>query len=629
MKEGYVKLFKKKCGEEGFNKLAAIDNAKMHDFVAKYIDLFNPDSVFVRTDAEEDAEYIRKKAIEKGEEKPLATLGHTIHFDGHYDQARDKSNTKYLLRPDEALGSDIKSVDREEGLNEVHDLFKNAMAGKEMYVCFFCLGPTGSEFSIPAVQITDSTYVAHSEDILYRSGYGQFSKTGDSGRFFRFVHTAGALKDNVSSDVYNRRIYIDLEEEMVFSANTQYAGNTVGLKKLAMRLAIKKASEEGWLTEHMFIMGVHGPDRKRITYFTGSFPSACGKTATAMLEGETIVGDDIAYLRRMDGKIRAVNVERGIFGIIQDVNEKNDPSIYEALTTPGEVIFSNVLVNTDNNPRWLGDDKPAPEEGHNFTGQWYSGKKGPNDNEVPYAHKNARYTIRLEGLKNCDKNLDTPEGVEVGGVIYGGRDSDTNMPVEQSFDWEHGILTQAATIESETTAATLGQEGVRKFNLMANLDFLSIPIGRYIQNNLDIVEGLKKPPLIFHVNYFLKGKDGKYLNGIKDKHVWVKWMELRVNGDVDAIRTPTGYIPKYEDLKRLFKEIHGKDYKKEEYEEQFMLRIPERLAKKDRILKIYHTKVFDTPHAFIKAFEDQKTRLEECRKKHGDYVSPFDLEKEK
>ena len=463
---------------------------------------------------------------------------------------------------------------------------------------------------------------------MYRSGYEQFRKLGGSGKFFRFLHTAGILENGVSKDVYNRRVYIDLAEEMVYSTNTQYAGNTVGLKKLAMRLAIKRASEEGWLTEHMFVMGVHGPDKKRVTYFTGSFPSACGKTATAMLEGEQIIGDDIAYLRNVDGNIRAVNVEKGIFGIIQDVSEKNDPAISEALTTPSEIIFSNVLVDNDNNPRWLGDGRPSPGEGLNFSGKWSTGKKGPDDNDVPYAHKNARYTIQISELKNCDKNIENPDGVEVGGIIYGGRDSDTNMPVEQSFDWAHGILTQAATIESETTAATLGQEGVRKFNLMANLDFLSIPIGRYIQNNLDIVKGIKKPPLIFHVNYFLRGKDGKYLNGIKDKHVWVKWMELRVNGETDAIETPCGYIPKYDDLVKLFKEVLGDDYTKEQYEEQFTMRIPERLAKKVRIMDIYHTKVFDTPHVFLKAMEDQKKRLEECQKKHGDYISPFVFEKE-
>ncbi|MBD3380129.1 MAG: phosphoenolpyruvate carboxykinase (GTP) [Candidatus Omnitrophica bacterium] len=623
MKKEYIDLLKKKCGEDNFRKIEALNNEKMHDFVAKYIELCNPEKVFVRTDSPEDYEYVRKMAVEQQEEKKLATEGHTIHFDGYYDQARDKSNTKYLLRPDEVLGSDINSEDREKGLMEVHGILKDSMAGKEMIIGFFCLGPTDSEFSISAVQITDSFYVAHSEGILYRSGYEQFRKLGDSGRFFRFVHTAGVLENGVSRDVYKRRVYIDLEEEMVFSTNTQYAGNTVGLKKLSMRLAIKRASEEGWLTEHMFLMGVYNSDKSRKTYFTGSFPSACGKTATAMLEGEKIVGDDIAYLRQIEGKIKAVNVEKGIFGIIRDVSRDSDPAIFESLTKPGEVIFSNVLKDLEDNPRWLNDGRPEPVEGVNFSGEWIPGKKGPDDKDVPYAHKNARYTIKIADLENCDENLENPEGVEVGGIIYGGRDSDTNMPVEQSFNWQHGILTQAATIESETTAATLGKEGVRTFNLMANLDFLSIPIGRYIQNNLDITDGVENPPLIFHVNYFLRGKDGDFLNGIKDKHVWVKWMEKRVNGEVDALKTPCGYIPLYEDLKQLFKEVLDKEYSKDDYEEQFTLRIPERLAKKERILKIYHTKVFDTPHAFIKELEDQRKRLEECRAEHGDYVSPF------
>ncbi|MFC1480413.1 phosphoenolpyruvate carboxykinase (GTP) [Candidatus Omnitrophota bacterium] len=627
MKDKNMELLKKKCGEENFRKLTAIDNPMVHDFVAKYAALCNPASVFVRTDSKEDAEYIRAKALKNGEERPLKTEGHTIHFDGYYDQARDKANTKYLLRPDEVLGSDIRSEDREKGLKEVHALFENAMAGKEMYVCFFCKGPVNSVFSILAVQITDSSYVAHSEDRLFRPGYEQFIKNGESARFFRFLHSAGALENNVSRDVYKRRVYIDLSEEMVYSTNTQYAGNTVGLKKLAMRLAIKRASEEGWLTEHMFIMGVNGPGDKRRTYFTGSFPSACGKTATAMLEEETIVGDDIAYLRNINGKIRAVNVERGIFGIIRDVSESSDPSIYKALTSPGEIIFSNVLIDADNEPRWLGDGRPEPEKGLNFSGEWMSGKKGPDDNEVFPAHKNARYTIRLKDLENCDDNLENPEGIEVGGIIYGGRDSDTNVPVTQSFGWGHGILAQAATIESETTAATLGTEGVRTFNLMANLDFLSIPIGRYIQNNLDIVKGVEKAPHIFFVNYFLCGQDGKYLNGIKDKHVWLKWMELRVNGEADAIKTPVGFIPKYDDLALLFKKVLGKDYGKNEYEEQFKLRIPENIAKIERIKNIYHTKVFDTPHILMEALDDQRKRLEECRESCGDYVSPFILEK--
>ncbi|MFH1853797.1 MAG: phosphoenolpyruvate carboxykinase (GTP) [Candidatus Omnitrophota bacterium] len=615
-------LLKEKCGIENYRKLEKLSNEKLMAFVLKYAGLFNPRSIFVRTDSKEDADYIRKKTLENKEEKALTTKGHTVHFDGYFDQGRDKGSTRYLLRPDEVLGSDIMSVDREKGIEEIHELFEGAMKHKEMYVCFYCLGPTDSEFSIPAVQITDSSYVAHSEDILYRSGYQYFLGLRNAGDFFRFVHSAGELDGAVGKNFDKRRVYIDLQDEIVFSVNTQYAGNTVGLKKLAMRLAIKRASEEGWLTEHMFIMGVHGPHKKRITYFTGSFPSACGKTATAMLEGEKIIGDDIAYLRNIRGRIRAVNVERGIFGIIQDVSEQSDPAIFEALTTPGEVIFSNVLVDKHNDARWLGDGRPAPEKGRNFVGKWSPGAKGPDGNEVLYAHKNARYTIRLEDLKNCDESLKNPEGVDVEGVIYGGRDSDTSVPVAQSFDWAHGILAQAAMIESETTAATLGEEGVRKFNLMANLDFLSIPIGRYIQNNLDIVKGVENPPFIFHVNYFLRGKDGKYLNGVKDKHVWIKWMELRVNGETGALKTPIGYIPKYEDLKLLFKEVLGKDYSREDYKEQFKIRIPECLAKIERIKKIYHAKVFDTPHILMKTLDDQRERLDECSVKYGNYPSP-------
>ena len=627
MKTEYFNILKEKLGDENLKKIEALENPKLHNFIAKYIEVCNPDTVFVRTDDPSDVAYLRQQAIDKGEEIQLSTDGHTMHFDGYFDQARDKAHTKYLLRPDEVLGSDINSEEREVGLKEVHDLLKDSMVGKEMYTCFFCLGPTNSAFSIPAVQITDSAYVAHSEDILYRSGYEQFKSIGDSERFFRFVHTAGVIENGASKDVENRRVYIDLCEEIVFSTNTQYAGNTVGLKKLSMRLAIKRASEEGWLTEHMFVMGVHGPDKKRVTYFTGSFPSACGKTATSMLEGEKIVGDDIAYLKTVDNKLRAVNVERGIFGIIKDVNDDGDPAIFKALTDPGEVIFSNVL-NASGTPRWLNDGRPDPKGGANFSGEWVPGKTGVDGKPVELAHKNARYTIRIESLENCDENLNNPAGVEVGGVIYGGRDSDTNVPVQQSFDWAHGILTQAATIESETTAATLGQEGVRTFNLMANLDFLSIPIGRYIQNNLDIIKELNNVPRIFHVNYFLRDEDGKFLNGIKDKHVWVKWMEQRVNGEVEAIKTPTGYIPMYEDLKRLFQEVLGKEFTKYQYTEQFKLRIPEILAKIERIREIYHTKVFDTPASLFKELDEQRARLEVCQAKHGDYVAPTTLEKD-
>ncbi|NQT95061.1 MAG: phosphoenolpyruvate carboxykinase (GTP) [Candidatus Omnitrophica bacterium] len=617
-------LLKKKCGEKGCDVIMALGNEELNSFLVRYIELCAPASVFVRTDSDEDAEYIKAKAIENKEETVLATPSHSYHFDGYNDQARDKENTKFLVSGGENLSSYINSMPREEGLDEIHGYLTKSMKGKEAYVCFFCLGPTNSEFSIPAVQITDSSYVVHSEDILYRRGYEEFKKLADSKGFFKFIHSAGELDGSVSKNVDKRRVYIDLKDDTVLSVNTQYAGNTVGLKKLAMRLAIKKSSEEGWLTEHMFVMGVHGPGG-RISYFTGAFPSACGKTSTAMIKGETIIGDDIAYLRKINGKIRTVNVERGIFGIIQDVNPEDDPLIWETLNSEVEAIFSNILVK-DNKPYWLGDGREIPDEGINYSGQWSKGNKDKDGKEISHSHKNARYTIPLKYLKNCDYNLESPDGVEVKGIIYGGRDSDTSVPVKQAFNWKHGIITMGASLESETTAATLGKAGVRKFNLMSNLDFVSIPLGRYIKNNIEFPDGIDNPPTIFSVNYFLKGKDGKYLNGMLDKKVWIKWMELRANGDVDAIETPIGFIPKYNDLKNIFKQELSKEYTEQDYVEQFTLRMPENIAKIERIIEVYQKESSKIPPELSDVLNKQKERLLAARLKLGDYISPYDLQ---
>jgi phosphoenolpyruvate carboxykinase (GTP) len=215
--------------------------------------------------------------------------------------------------------------------------------------------------------------------------------------------------------------------------------------------------------------------------------------------------------------------------------------------------------------------------------------------------------------------------VVVSGIVYGGRDSDTWVPVEQAYNWTEGIIIKGAALESETTAATLGKEGVRSFNLMSNLDFLSIPLGQYIQNNLDFAKGIDKPPLIFSVNYFLKGKNGKYLNSMADKKVWILWAELRANGDVEVIETPTGLIPRYEDLAKLFKEQLDTQYAQADYIQQFTVRIPENLAKLDRVEKIYKDMVPDTPQILFDSFAEVRKRLKEAQAKYGDYISPPDL----
>ena len=619
-----LEYLEKRLEKEQFEKISAIDNPELHGFLAKYIEHLNPSKVFVATDSPEDEDYIRKKAIEYGEENPLAMEGHTVHYDGYYDQARDKERTKILVPRGKSIPF-INTLDREEGLEEIHEIMKDIMKGKELFVCFFTLGPQNSIFTIPAVQLTDSAYVAHSEFILYRKGYEDFKRLGKEARFLKFVHSEGELDERkTSKNIDKRRIYIDLESETVFSANTQYGGNTIGLKKLAFRLTIKRAVEEGWLSEHMFLMRVNGPHGRR-TYFTGAYPSMCGKTSTAMVSWENIVGDDLTFIVNMKGEARGANVEKGVFGIIQGVNKVDDPIIWEVLHSPNEIIFSNVLVK-DGKPYWNDMGVPIPDEGENHSGKWWRGKKDAEGNEIPPSHKNARFTVDLKAFKNLDREaLDAPCGVRIGGMIFGGRDADTWPPVRESFDWAHGVITMGAALESETTAATLGQEGVRKFNPMAILDFMSVHIGEYLKNYLQFEKCLRIKPKIFAVNYFLKDRDGKWLNHKLDKAVWLKWMELRVHGDVDAIETPIGYIPKYEDLARLFKEVLNKEYSRKDYEKQFTIRIPELLAKIDRIERIYN-EIGNIPKELFIILEEERYRLTKAQEKYGDYISPFQFE---
>ena len=625
----YLEALQQKLSPMDFKKLSAVDNPNVHEFIAKESDLCHPEQIFICTDSVEDLEHIRKQSISTGEEKAILKLeGHTVHFDGEQDQGRDRQATKYLVAKGVTLSKALNQVDRQEGLLEVLGLLRNSMVGKTMIVRFIALGPADSVFTILGLQCTDSWYVAHSESLLYRSGYEQFVKVGNKTEFLKVLHSAGKLSgDMVSVDCNKKRIYIDHMDETIYSVNTQYAGNSVGFKKLAFRLAIRKASSEGWLAEHMLLMGVFGPGGRK-TYFAGAFPSACGKTSTAMLPGETILGDDIAYIREIDSAARAVNVESGIFGIIQDVNPKDDALIWKVLNSPGEIIFSNILVK-DGKPYWLGMGQELPKDGLNFSGTWYDGKKDEAGKDIPAAHKNARYAVTIKALANCDPEIDNPNGVEVGGIMYGGRDTKAYVPVQQSFSWEHGIIAYGASLETETTFATIGKEGVPEINMMSIQDFISIPLGRNVQNNLNFGCKLQKQPIVFGVNYFLREEgSGKYLNSQQDKHVWIKWMELRVHNEVGALKAPTGFIPKYDDLKKLFKQVLDKNYTKEDYIRQFTTRVPENLAKIERVQEFYQANVTETPLELFGLLYMQRQRLLDAQAKYGDYISPECFEKE-
>jgi phosphoenolpyruvate carboxykinase (GTP) len=624
-RNAHTPLLKSKMSPESFRRLAALENQKLFDFVGEYVELCEPDSVYMCDDSDADAEYIRKKAVELGEEIPLAKAGHTIHYDGYNDQGRAPGATKNLVSK-ELLPQMValNPMEREAGLAEVRQILKGIMRGKQAIVKLSCEGPVLSPFSIACAQISDSFYVCHSEELLYRRGYAHFMKMEPKDRFFRFVHSAGRLDERgCSIDLDKRRIYQDFQDYVVLSTNNQYAGNSVGLKKHAMRLAIHLAGKEGWLCEHMFVMAVQDPKTARSTYFCGAFPSACGKTATAMLPGEKIVGDDIAYFRKIDGQFRAVNVENGIFGIIKDVNAEDDPVIFRTLQTPGlEIIFSNVLTGPDKEPYWLGMGALTPAEGTNHSGQWHVGKKDDDGYAVPLAHSNARYTIRLGYLENIDPVFNDRNGVPVEGIVYGGRDSDTSVPVEESLDWESGIVIKACTLESETTSATIGAEGVVAPQPMANLDFISYPIGQYITNNIRFVEGLKHVPPIYTVNYFLKDGDGQFLTGKMAKKVWLHWAERRAHGELDALATPLGFIPRYEDLKAMFQEFLGEEFSRELYLDLFKFRIGPWIAKLERAIRFYQKTAPDCPARCYAIWHSTIAKLWRAKEQYGDFIAP-------
>ncbi len=627
MNPKYDALLKDKMSDQSYQRLSALKNQKVYDFVGEFAQHCDPATIYVCDDSAADEQYVRDQALAKGEEHKLALDGRTIHWDGYGDQARDKVNTRYIVKPEnmERMKS-LNAVPFDEGQKEIMDIAKGNMKGKDTIVKFFAEGPTDSPFTIPCVQFTDSWYVAHSEAILYRPAYSHFlnMKDNEKGDFFRFIHSAGQQDERgCSVNLDKRRIYMDLQNNMVYSMNDQYAGNSIGLKKHAMRLAINKGGQEGWLCEHMFVMAVVEPSSKRKTYFAGAYPSACGKTSTAMVPGEQVVGDDIAYFRNIDGEFRAVNVEQGIFGIIKDVNADDDPVIFSNLKKPQELIFSNVLQGADNNPYWINMGENAPESGNNHHGAWKKGDKDANGKEVTIAHANSRYTMRLDYLSNFDKEgFEAKQGVKIDGLLYGGRDSDTTVPVEESPSYASGILLKAATLESETTAATLGAEGVRTASPMANMDFVSYPLGEYTENNLSFTKGMKEEPKVFSTNYFMLSAKGKFVTSKLAKKVWLHWADGRVHGEYEGLATPTGTIPLYADLKKLFKELLDEDFSEEDYTYLFTFRCTKWVEKLERTKAFFAKMDSAVSASIIDAWDKAAADIKAAKAKYGDQIAP-------
>jgi phosphoenolpyruvate carboxykinase (GTP) len=390
-------VFQEKLDETHLARLEMIKTEDALLKIANAISMCRPDSVYITTGSPEDMDNVRKMSLEKGEEKPLAMKGHTIHYDLAQEQGRIVDRTFYIVNEGENLSALAKKMPRDDALAYVKDKMSGIMKGKKMMVGFFSRGPAGAKLALPALEISSSTYVMHSGDILYRHVYDNFDEqVRKSGFFLTNVHSEGL---NRPEDLPNARVFMDRSWLTTFSIYCTYAGNTLLLKKGNHRFAVDLATYYGKgveLSEHMFITGIKEPGG-RLTWFAGAAPSGCGKTTTAMA-GTDFVGDDLAQMWiASDGTMRAINPEQGIFGIVADVNREGDPYLMKCLREEGtEVIWSNVLIDDKKVPHWTGNEEDHPEKGFNFQGEWSTGKRDSNGVEIPISHPNARCTLRCK-----------------------------------------------------------------------------------------------------------------------------------------------------------------------------------------------------------------------------------------
>ena len=518
-------------------------NEAVRKFVKEAAAVCRPDDVVWCDGSEEERERLTQLAIREGDLIPLdqkSLPGCYLHRSASNDVARTEHLTFVCSREQDDAGPSNNWMAPDEAYDRLGVIFDGSMAGRTMYVVPFLMGPAGSPFSKVGIEVTDSVYVALSMGSMTRMGQVALDHLGDSDDFTRGLHSKADL------NIDRRFICHFPQDNTIWSVGSGYGGNALLAKKcMALRLASVLGEREGWLAEHMMIVGIESPEGET-TYVCGALPSACGKTNLAMLvppesmKGWRVftVGDDIAWLRvGDDGRLWAVNPEAGFFGVVPGTNSRTNLNAMR--TIQRNTIFTNVGLKPDGGVWWEGHDDPAPERVTDWRGRpWHLTREGP------VAHPNSRFTVPAGECPSISPERENPKGVPISAILFGARRQKLVPLVYQSFDWAHGTFL-GATLASETTAAATGAVGVVRRDPMAMLPFCGYNMGDYWNHWLSMGKRLTRPPKIFRVNWFQRDERGGFLwPGFGENLRVLRWIIERSRDGGSADETPIGYLPK-------------------------------------------------------------------------------------